>query len=120
MSNKRKMWPLEQKPKVLEEARMSGATIAEVCRRHGITTSQYYQWERVSEEGSSPEDIVARRIPRLPVLNLLRRTGIRYSSLCHPSIMIFGLTQGMRTAHISASAPSTRLSRRFAKSWPPC
>ena len=39
MGKTRKRWALEQKLKVLKEARMSGATIAEVCRRHGITTS---------------------------------------------------------------------------------
>jgi transposase-like protein len=52
MGKTRKRWALEQKLKVLKEARLSGASIAEVCRRHQITTSQYYQWEKIAEEGS--------------------------------------------------------------------
>ena len=43
---------MEQKLEVLKEARMCGASIAEVCRRHGMTTSRYYQCEKISEEGS--------------------------------------------------------------------
>ena len=30
----------------------SGASVAEVCRRHQIAASQYYDWERLAKEGA--------------------------------------------------------------------
>jgi transposase-like protein len=38
--------------KILEEGRQTGASISEVCRRHGISTGQYYQWEKAAREAA--------------------------------------------------------------------
>ena len=49
---KRKRWPAQEKLKILKEGQQSGATIAEVCRRHGISTTHYYQWQKQADEGA--------------------------------------------------------------------
>jgi transposase-like protein len=51
MAKSQKRWAPEEKLKILKEGQSSGASIAEVCRRHGINSSQYYQWLKLAEEG---------------------------------------------------------------------
>jgi transposase-like protein len=36
----------EEKYRILEEAHAPGASIAEVCRRHQISTTLYYYWDK--------------------------------------------------------------------------
>lgn len=42
----------EEKLRVLEEARQPGVTISEVCRRHQIAATQYYDWERRARQAA--------------------------------------------------------------------
>lgn len=42
----------KEKLKILEEARQAGATVSEVCRRHGISSAQYYTWEKQVREAA--------------------------------------------------------------------
>lgn len=42
----------EEKLRVVEEGRQSGATISEVCRRHQVDHAQFYRWERLARQGS--------------------------------------------------------------------
>ena len=37
---------------ILGEGRQSGATISEVCRRHQISHTQFYRWERIARQGA--------------------------------------------------------------------
>jgi len=48
----RRRYGAKEKLKVLEEVRQTGATVSEVCRRHGISTGQYYQWEKQAREAA--------------------------------------------------------------------
>ena len=43
---------VEEKLRVVEEVRQSGATISEVCRRHQIHQTQFYRWERLARQGA--------------------------------------------------------------------
>ena len=42
----------EEKLKVVEEGRLSGATISEVCRRRQVDHAQFYRWERLARQGA--------------------------------------------------------------------
>ncbi|MCL0056632.1 transposase [Dehalococcoidia bacterium] len=42
----------EEKLGVVEEGRLSGATISEVCRRYQIHHTQFYRWERLARQGA--------------------------------------------------------------------
>lgn len=42
---------VEEKLKILEEARQPSTTVAEVLRRHGLDAATYYRWERVAKAG---------------------------------------------------------------------
>jgi transposase len=42
----------EQKLKIIKEVQTSGATTAEVCRRHGISTTLYYHWLSIADQAA--------------------------------------------------------------------
>lgn len=51
MSRKVRHWSVEEKIRIMEEARGPGTTVAEVLRRHGIDATTYYRWEKQAKEG---------------------------------------------------------------------
>ena len=44
---------VEERPKVEEEGRQSGAMISEVCQRHHTDHAQFYSWDRIARQGAS-------------------------------------------------------------------
>ena len=42
----------DEKWAILQEGRQPGASISEVCRRHQIAATQFYDWERRAREGA--------------------------------------------------------------------
>jgi transposase-like protein len=42
----------EEKYRILEEGRAPGASIAEVCRRHQISTALFYYWDKQVKQAS--------------------------------------------------------------------
>lgn len=48
----RRRWTAAEKLSILEEARQSGQSISEVCRRHQIAPGQFYLWERQARQGA--------------------------------------------------------------------
>ena len=50
--NQSRRMSAEEKLKIVEEGRQSGATISEVCRRHQISYVQFYRWERLARQGA--------------------------------------------------------------------
>lgn len=51
-TNTRRRWTAEEKLSILEEARQSGQSISEVCRRHQVAPGQFYAWERQARQGA--------------------------------------------------------------------
>jgi len=49
-NGRRRRFSAKEKLAILEEGRQAGASISEVCRRHGISSGQYYQWEKLARE----------------------------------------------------------------------
>lgn len=52
MAKSRRRWTAKEKLQILKEGRESGASVSEVCRRHGVSTAQYYQWVNQAEQGA--------------------------------------------------------------------
>ena len=50
--NERRRFSVEEKYAILEEARQPGVNIAEICRRHGISSSMFYRWEAQRRAGA--------------------------------------------------------------------
>ena len=51
-SKKKKLWKAEEKLRIIEEARKTGNTVSEVCRRNGVGTGQFYVWEKYARQGA--------------------------------------------------------------------
>ena len=51
-SQKRRHLSTDEKLRILEEAQQPGVQIAELCRRHGIGTSQFYTWREQARQGA--------------------------------------------------------------------
>lgn len=53
MPKKRKsrVFTVDDKLRILEEARQPGTSVAEVLRRHQLDATTYYRWERQAKEG---------------------------------------------------------------------
>ena len=48
----RRNWSAEEKLKIIEEARQSGHSVSEVCRRHKIAPGQFYAWEKQAKSAA--------------------------------------------------------------------
>jgi transposase len=48
----RRRWTAEEKVAIVAEGRKEGALVSEVCRRHSIAPTLFYDWERKAKEGS--------------------------------------------------------------------
>jgi transposase-like protein len=42
---------VEEKLRILEEARQPNTTVAEVLRRHQVDAATFYRWEKQAKEG---------------------------------------------------------------------
>ena len=51
-SQKRRRWTAEEKWRIIAEARQTGHTVSEVCRRYGLDTGQFYNWEKKAHQGA--------------------------------------------------------------------
>lgn len=50
--NTRRRWTPQEKLRIVEEARKDGAPVSQVCRRHGIAPTLFYEWERKIKDGA--------------------------------------------------------------------
>ena len=48
----KRQFTAEEKFRILEEARQSGTSVAEVCRRHQISSGLFYKWEGDARRGA--------------------------------------------------------------------
>jgi transposase-like protein len=45
-------WTAEEKLQIIDEARKAGQAVSEVCRRHQIAPTQFYEWEKQARAGA--------------------------------------------------------------------
>lgn len=48
----RRRWTAEEKLQIIEEARQTGQTVSEVCRRRQVAPGQFYAWEKQARQGA--------------------------------------------------------------------
>lgn len=48
-------WTAQQKLAILEEARQGGMQVSEVCRKHQIAPTLFYDWEKKMRKGALSE-----------------------------------------------------------------
>ena len=102
---RRRRWDDKTRLKILSEAFALGANIAEVARRHDISTGQIYTWRRklLIQEPEAP-DLAD---PGFAEAVLVEGAGVAPS--CAAPAIVIDLARGKRVT-IFASAPSALVS----------
>jgi len=104
---RRRRWSEEERLHILSEAFAPGACVAEVCRRHDISSALIYTWRRklldagAAQEASAPEALPA------PVFAeaLIDGEALAASVAEHPA-MIIDLPRGKRLSIFAAASPA--------------
>jgi transposase len=104
---RRRRWSEEERLQILSEAFAPGACVAEVCRRHDISSALIYTWRRklldagAAQEASAPEALPA------PVFAeaLIDGEALAASVAEYPA-MIIDLPRGKRLSVFAAASPA--------------
>ncbi|MGY6638242.1 MAG: IS66-like element accessory protein TnpA [Erythrobacter sp.] len=105
---RRRRWSNEERLQILSEAFAPGACVAEVCRRHDISSALIYTWRRklLDSEGTRNSD-VSEALPAPvfaeAVVGEDRALAGRFAE--HPA-MIIDLPRGKRLSIYPAASPA--------------
>ena len=99
---RRRRWSNEDRVQILTEAFSPGACVAEVCRRHDISTALIYTWRRKLREAQAGPMPAMLPAPVFAEAVVVEDDGAARPSM-HPA-MIIDLARGKRVS-IFASAP---------------
>jgi transposase len=104
---RRRRWSEEERLRILSEAFAPGACVAEVCRRHDISSALIYTWRRklldaeAARDGDAPEALPA------PVFaEAVMDDSAAVTSAAEPPAMIIDLPRGKRLSIYPAATPS--------------
>ena len=104
---RRRRWSDEERLRILSEAFSPGACVAEVCRRHDISSALIYTWRRklleagAAEDGNVPEALSA---PVFAQAVIDEEPAAAASPAEHPA-MIIDLPRGKRVSIFAAASP---------------
>lgn len=104
---RRRRWSDEERLRIMSEAFAPGACVAEVCRRHDISSALIYTWRRkLLDAGVAQEASAAEALPA-PVFAeaVLDEDAVAVSAAEHPA-MIIDLPRGKRLSVFAAASPA--------------
>ena len=102
---RRRRWSEEDRLRILSEAFAPGACVAEVCRRHDISSALIYTWRRkLLDAGAAQEADVPDALPA-PVFAeaVIDASAVAASGAEHPAIII-DLPRGKRVSVFAAAS----------------
>ncbi|NIJ15301.1 IS66-like element accessory protein TnpA [Sphingobium vermicomposti] len=100
---RRRRWSDEERLRILTEAFSPGACVAEVCRRHDISTALIYTWRRKFRQAPvepAPQGLSEPRFAEAVVAEDARSGG---SGTC--PAMIIDLARGKRVSIFASALP---------------
>jgi transposase len=105
---RRRRWSDEERLQIMSEAFAPGVRVADVCRRHDISTGLIYTWRRklldagVAQEASAPEALPT---PVFVEAVMDDDPAAAASGAEHPA-MIIDLPRGKRLSVFAAASPA--------------
>ena len=104
---RRRRWSNEERLRILSEAFAPGACVAEVCRRHDISSALIYTWRRKLREACAAQDAEVPGALPAPVFAEARidEDAAAANTIEHPA-MIIDLPRGKRVSVFAAASPA--------------
>ena len=101
---RRRRWSDDERLQILAEAFSPGACVAEVCRRHDVSTALIYTWRRKLREAS------AEPMPdTVPGSGFVEAVMVEDGGSVHPGMqpaMTVDLARGKRVSIFAAASPA--------------
>ena len=107
-SERRRRWSEEERLQILSEAFAPGACVAEVCRRHDISSALIYTWRRkLLDAGVAQEADLPEALPTTLFAEAVMEEDPAAAGRCaeHPA-MIVDLPRGKRVSIFAAAPPA--------------
>ena len=104
---RRRRWSDEERLQIVAEAFAPGARVADVCRRHDVSSGLIYTWRRklldagVAQKASPPEALPAPVFAEAVVDEIV----VAASAAEHPALII-DLPRGKRLSVFAAASPA--------------
>lgn len=103
---RRRRWSDEERLQILSEAFAPGACVAEVCRRHDISSALIYTWRRkLLDAGAAQEAEVPDGLLTPVFAEALIDGDAAANTIEHPA-MIIDLPRGKRLSVFAAASPA--------------
>jgi transposase len=104
---RRRRWSDGERLQILAEAFAPGASVADVCRRHDVSTALVYTWRRKLREAGVAQEANAPETLPTPVFAeaIMDDEAVAASTAEHPA-MIIDLPRGKRLSIYPAASPS--------------
>ncbi|MFN4239455.1 MAG: IS66-like element accessory protein TnpA [Erythrobacter cryptus] len=104
---RRRRWSEEERLQILSEAFAPGACVAEVCRRHDISSALIYTWRRKLLDAEAAQEAETPEALPTPVFAeaLIDGDAVSDSAAEHPALII-DLPRGKRVSIFAAASPA--------------
>ena len=104
---RRRRWSEEERLQILSEAFAPGACVAEVCRRHDLSSALIYTWRRkLLDAGAAQEAEVPDARPTPVFAEALIEGDTAAVSVAEHPTMIIDLPRGKRLSIFAAAPPA--------------
>lgn len=101
---RRRRWSDEERLEILNEAFAPGACVAEVARRHDVSTALVYTWRRKLRDAHAepePDDLAA---PGFAAAVMIEDVDVSPSGL--PPAIVIDLARGKRISIFASASPA--------------
>jgi transposase len=104
---RRRRWNEEDRLRILSEAFAPGACVAEVCRRHDISSALIYTWRRkLLDVGAAEDRKVPEALPATMFAQAVMDEGAAVTRAAeHPAIIV-DLPRGKRLSIFATASPA--------------
>ena len=104
---RRRRWSREERLQILSEAFAPGACVADVCRRHDISSALIYTWRRkLLDAGVAQEADVSDALPTPVFAEAVIEEDAVVTSAAERPAMIIDRPRGKRLSIFAAATPS--------------
>ena len=104
---RRRRWSDEERLQIVAEAFAPGARVADVCRRHDVSSGLIYTWRRKLREAGAAQEASAAEALTAPVFAeaVMDEDAAAAGAAEHPA-MIIDLPRGKRLSIYPAASPA--------------